>query len=178
MASHTNRFSTKDVLLTGALIGGSLALFGASRTGGQFGSQLKSYIGNAIDEIMKNWGPALERGIAYAERGHQALQDAEQLMGSAINHGKQYLDSGKGVVHPVGERGAARGAADEKQYFLAAGALLAGALVGGCIALIATPQSGTQFRGQLKSYAGKARDKMTRTWGMATDQGPKYAARH
>lgn len=56
-------------------------------------------------------------------------------------------------------------------------AVLAGAFFGGGLALLVAPQTGAQFRYQLRTYADKAKDDMAKTWGAAMDRGIKYAER-
>lgn len=155
-----NSFPSTSTLLTGALIAGGLALLASPRTGPQLRGQIRDLAeglsGGAMARTMaKRLDVAMERGIEYAERGQQVLRQASDAIDHAIERGKDYLESGKGMVNSVGRQqdsGWSNGSG-----FAAAGALLAGALIGGGLALLMTPQTGTEFRRQIKTYAGKVR---------------------
>jgi gas vesicle protein len=57
-------------------------------------------------------------------------------------------------------------------------AFLAGALIGAGVALLFAPQTGTELRGMLRSYASRARDEaMERgkaAWDQAVERGKEY----
>jgi len=154
--SYNNGFSSTGALLTGALIAGGVALLASPQTGARFRNQLRSLAGRAGGEMAKSMAnrlnTAMERGIEYAERGQEVLREASQAMDNAIERGKEYLESGKGMVNTLGRN---QDSGWNRNGFATAGALLAGVLVGGGLALLMTPQTGPQFRRQIKTYAGK-----------------------
>lgn len=143
-------------LLAGACIGGGIALLTAPQNGAKLRGQIRDYAGRAGEGAAKTWDQAIERGIEYTERGQQALQEAERLMCSMIDRGNDYIETGKskakGMMYSR--------SSNNSNTVLSAGALLAGALVGGGLALLVTPKSGTKFRKQLKNYADRAMDEM------------------
>jgi len=149
----TNRFYSPGALFTGACIAGGLALLASPRTSEQARSLVKSFAEGAGAEMAKRFSTAIDRGIEYAERGQRALRDAGDAMDSAIERGKGYLASGRSMVNNMAGEREVRSCSG----FATTGALLAGLLVGGGIALLLTPKSGEQFRKQLKGYAGKMR---------------------
>jgi gas vesicle protein len=57
-------------------------------------------------------------------------------------------------------------------------AFMAGALIGAGVALLFAPQTGTELRGMLRSYASRAKDEaMERgkaAWDTAVDRGKEY----
>jgi len=149
-----NSFPSTGTLLTGALIAGGLALLANPKTGAQFRDQLLDFAGKAGEGMGKRLGTALERGIEYAERGQQVLREASAAMDTAIERGKDYLESGRSMADNMGR---SRSSSWNGNGVAATGALLAGALIGGGLALLLTPQTGTQFRRQIKTYANKVR---------------------
>lgn len=164
----TSRFSSPGALFTSACIAGGLALLASPRTSEQVRSLVKSFAEGAGAEMGKRLSVAIDRGIEYAERGQRALRDAGDAVDSAIERGKGYLESGRTMVGNMGEP-------EDRSYsaFATTGALLAGLLVGGGIALLLTPKSGEQFRKQIKGYAGKMRpytDKAKSAMAMVRDK--------
>jgi len=149
----TSRFSSPGALFTGACIAGGLALLASPRASEQARSLVKSFAEGAGAEMAKRFSSAIDRGIVYAERSQRALRDAGDAVDSAIERGKGYLASGKTMVSGMAREQEVRSCSG----FATAGALLAGVLVGGGIALLLTPKSGEQFRKQIKGYAGKIR---------------------
>jgi gas vesicle protein len=66
---------------------------------------------------------------------------------------------------------------DDNEY-TAMPAFLAGALIGAGIALLLAPQTGSELRGMLRSYASKARDEAyergREAWDTAVERGKDY----
>jgi gas vesicle protein len=60
-------------------------------------------------------------------------------------------------------------------------AFLAGAFVGAGVALLMTPQTGSELRGVLQTYAGRTREKMRErgreAWDTAVERGKGYMQR-
>lgn len=170
MQTSNTSFSSTSSLLTGALIAGGLALLASPRTGAQFREQLMNFAGKAGDGMGRQLGTAMERGIQYAERGQEVLRQASAAVDLAIERGKEYLESGKGLA---GTMGRDRYYAGNGSGLAATGALLAGMLIGGGLALLLTPQTGTQFRRQIRTYAGKVKsfgDKAERDIAMVREK--------
>ena len=156
---ENSSFPNTSTLLTGALIAGGLALLASPRTGPQLRGQIRDLAeglsgGAMARTVARRLDAAMERGIDYAERGQQVLRQASDAIDHAIERGKDYLESGKGMVNTVGRQ---QDSGWTGNGFATAGALLAGALIGGGLALLMTPQTGTDFRRQIKTYAGKVR---------------------
>lgn len=143
-------------LLAGACLGGGLALLIAPQQGLKLRGQIKDYADKAGDGMANTWDHAIERGLDYAERGQEALKEAEKLMESAIGRGNEYIEGGKKMAKGMMYKKSSY----QSDGLISAGALLAGALVGGGLALLFTPKSGVKFRKQLKSFAEKAMDDM------------------
>ena len=57
-------------------------------------------------------------------------------------------------------------------------AFLAGALIGAGVALLFAPQTGSELRGMLRSYANRAKDELSErgreAWDTAVDRGKDY----
>ena len=66
----------------------------------------------------------------------------------------------------------------EDNEYTAMPAFLAGALIGAGIALLLAPQTGSELRGMLRSYASRARDEAyergREVWDTAVDRGKEY----
>jgi gas vesicle protein len=66
----------------------------------------------------------------------------------------------------------------EDHEYTAMPAFLAGALIGAGIALLLAPQTGSELRGMLRSYASRARDeaydKGREVWDTAVERGKEY----
>jgi gas vesicle protein len=155
------------VLLAGACIGGGLALLAAPQTGSQFRNSFKALGIRALHELSKNWLNVFERGIGYAERGHRVLRDAEHVIESAIDRGKDYLESSQRTMQP----------ARYSSNFVTTGAMLAGICIGGGLALLFAPRSGAELRDQLRGYGEKTKDRVVKSFDSAVEQGNKFATR-
>jgi gas vesicle protein len=152
-----NGFGITGALLAGAVIGGGAAMLMAPQTGPQLRRRIWRYADKTRDELTKTWGSAVDQGIEYAERGQRALRDAEKAMGTAIERSKEYLDAGKGMLKKATKQ-------EEPSMFeegvSTAGAVLAGIIIGGALALLMAPQTGSEFREQIRDYAERAKDEL------------------
>jgi gas vesicle protein len=67
---------------------------------------------------------------------------------------------------------------DYESDYMGWSAFVAGAFIGAGVALLLAPQTGSELRGMLRSYASRAKDEMTdrgrEAWDTAIDRGKEY----
>jgi hypothetical protein len=110
--------------------------------------------GDVAKAVAERLSMAMQRGIEYAEVGQHVLRQTSEAMDFALERGKDYLETGKDKVSSMGKD---RHTGWNGNGFATTGALLSGVLIGGGLALLLTPQTGSEFRRQMKTYAGKVR---------------------
>jgi len=131
------------------------------------------------------WDTAVERGKEYIENGHHTTGEAGprtreygQTGQEAIRTGKEAIQGGK---ESSKEAGRARRRKDDRDYesdYTQWSAFVPGALMGAGVALLLAPQTGSELRGMLRSYASQATDEIAErgreAWDTAVERGKEY----
>ncbi len=131
------------------------------------------------------WDTAVERGKEYIESGRQATGEAGprareygQTGKEAIRTGKEAIQGGK---ESSKEAGRARRRMDDRDYesdYTQWSAFVPGALMGAGVALLLAPQTGSELRGMIRSYASRATDEIAErgreAWDTAVERGKEY----
>ena len=182
--------------VVGAFIAGGVALLLAPQTGPKLRGTIRSYASSAADEVAERgreawgrgkeaWDTAVERGKEYMETGRQAMSEAGRSAREFGETGKEAIRTGKeadqGGQESRKEAGRGRGSMYDRDYesdYTRRFAFVPGAFIGAGVALLMAPQTGSELRGMIRSYASRATDKIAErgreAWGTAVERGKEY----
>jgi len=131
------------------------------------------------------WDTAVERGKEYIESGRHATGEAGprvheygQTGKEAIRTGQEAIREGKGSSKEAGRE---RRRMDDRDYasdYTQRSAFVPGALIGAGVALLLAPQTGSELRGMIRSYAFRATEEIAErgreAWDTAIEHGKEY----